>query len=213
MRLLAWTPIVVGDEELARRQARYDRLAPPEVQVVLRDLGAVSPSAPRALESEVDVRVSEEAVAEAYRASDPTGFDAFLPDCVLDPAIDSPDLARPVLGLTRISSSFLGGQGATVGALARNQAIADELDRRLASYGVPREPTVVMHLDVQDISDDDLWRQAVTAYAWKLDCDFALNACSAVDLGEPVAETVVVDPTALALRLLGIRAQLGGSAA
>ncbi len=66
-----------------------------------------------------------------------------------------------------------------------------------------REPTVVMHLGVEDITDDEIWRQAVTAYAWKLDCDFALNACSAVDLGEPVAATVVVDPTALALRLLG----------
>ena len=213
MRLLAWTPIAVGPEELGRRQARYDRLAPPQVEVVLRDLAAAAPSAPSALETQADVRTSEEALLRAYRTSDPDGFDAFLPDCVLDPCIDSPGLARPVLGLSRISSSFLGGQGATVGALARNQAIADELDRRLASYGVAREPTVVMHLGVEDITDDEIWRQAVTAYAWKLDCDFALNACSAVDLGEPVAATVVVDPTALALRLLGIRVQLGGSAA
>ena len=159
------------------------------------------------------MRASEEAVLDAYRSSEPAGFDAFLPDCVLDPCISSPDLARPVVGLSRISSTFLGGQGATVGALARNQAIADELDRRLASYGVTRQPTVVMHLDVDDITDEEVWRQAVTAHAGKLDCDFALNACSAVDLGEPVAATVVVDPTALALRLLGVRAQLGGSAA
>ena len=213
MRLLAWTPIAVGPEELSRRQARYDRLAPPQVQVVLRDLGAESPSAPRALETEADVRASEEAVLDAYRTSDSSGFDAFLPDCVLDPCADSPGLIRPILGLSRITSSFLGGQGATVGALARNQAIADELDRRLASYGVSREPTVVMHLGVDDITDDEIWRQAVTAYAWKLKCDFALNACSAVELGEPVAATVVVDPTALALRLLGIRAELGGTAA
>ena len=35
MRLLAITPIVVDDAELARRQARYDDLAPDGVTVVL----------------------------------------------------------------------------------------------------------------------------------------------------------------------------------
>lgn len=212
MRLLSWTPIAVGADELARRQARYERLSPPRVEIVLRDLGDVTPSAPRALESESDVRKSEEQLVAAYRDSDPDGFEAFLPDCVLDPGITAEGLARPVLGLSRLCASFL-AQGATVGALARNQAIADELDRRFASYGVPRHPTIVMHLGVDDIADDESWRRAVTSYADQLTCDFALNACSAVELGEPVAATVVVDPTALALRLLGLRADLTDSAA
>lgn len=213
MRLLSWTPIAVGAAELARRQTRYDRLSPSQVQIVLHDLGTVDPTAPRALESEADVRASEEAVVAAYRASDPQGFDAFLPDCVLDPAITSDGLALPMLGLSRLVSTFLGQGGASIGALARNRAIADELDRRLASYGVRAEPTVVMHLGVEDIADDEAWRRAVTAYSDQLSCDFALNACSAVELGEPVATAQVVDPTALALRLLGLRAELTGRAA
>jgi Asp/Glu/hydantoin racemase len=213
MRLLAWTPIVVGAEELARRQARYDRLSPTEVEIVLRDLHAFDPSAPRALETEDDVRISEDTVVAAFAASDPHGFDAFLPDCVLDPAIDAAGLARPVLGLSHLSASFLAAQGASVGALARNRAIADELDRRLTAYGVTREPTLVMDLSVEDIADDETWQRAVVAHAGRLSCDFALNACSAVELGSPATDTVVVDPTALALRLLGLRTELAGAAA
>ena len=139
----------------------------------------------------------------AFRSSDAEGFDAFLPDCVLDPAIDAQGIARPVLGLSHLTATFLAAQGATVGALARNQAIADELDRRLASYSVKREPTLVMDLSFEDIADDETWRRAVETHAGRLACDFALNACSAVELGSPSTNTVVVDPTALALRLLG----------
>jgi Asp/Glu/hydantoin racemase len=208
MRLLAWTPIVVGAEELARRQARYDRLSPAHVQIVLRDLADFSSSAPQALETDHDVRTSEDAVMWAFRASDPAGFDAFLPDCVLDPGIGGEGFARPLLGLSHLAATFLAAQGATVGALARNRAIADELDRRLASYAVKREPTLVMDLSVEDIADDETWRRAVVTHARRLSCDYALNACSAVELGSLSTDTVVVDPTALALRLLGLRAEL-----
>ena len=213
MRLLAWTPIVVGADELARRQSRYDRLSPAHVEVVLRDLGGIFPSATRALESDDDIRTSEDLVVSAFGNSDPEGFDAFLPDCVLDPAIHAEGLALPILGLSHLAATFLAAQGATVGALARNRAIAHELDRRLASYAVKREPTLVMDLSFEDIADDETWRRAVESHAGRLTCDFALNACSAVELGSPATDTVVVDPTALSLRLLGLRAELAEAAA
>ena len=213
MRLLSWTPVAVGSEELARRQARYDRLSPPSVRVTLRDLGTRFEDAPRALETDADVRASEAAVTAAYEWGGLEDFDALLPDCVLDPAIEAHHLGLPVFGLTRMTATFLSGLGATVGALARNDAIASELDRRLDSYGVPWEPTVVMDLSFDDIVDDVTWREAVLAHAGRLRCDFALNACSAVDLGEPATDTLVVDPTALALRLLGVRTELGGQVA
>lgn len=213
MRLLAWTPIVVGQDELARRQARYDRLSPAQVQVVLRDLAEFAPAAPSALETADDVRVSEEILVAACRASDAEGFDALLPDCVLDPGIDAAGLELPMLGLSHLTASFLAAQGASIGALARNRAIADELDRRLTAYGVRREPTLVMDLSVDDITDEENWHRAVMAHAGGLACDFAINACSAVELGAPATDTVVVDPTALSMRLLGLRAELAGAAA
>lgn len=38
MRVAAITPIRVSEEELTRRQARYDRLTPPPLRVQLRNL-------------------------------------------------------------------------------------------------------------------------------------------------------------------------------
>lgn len=45
MLVHAVTPITVGTPELARRQARYDALAPDRIRVVLSDL---HPHGPRA---------------------------------------------------------------------------------------------------------------------------------------------------------------------
>ena len=45
MRVIAITPIHVTDEELARRQERYSRLAPEGVTVELRNLTKQSPVA------------------------------------------------------------------------------------------------------------------------------------------------------------------------
>src|SRR5689334_183738 len=99
MRLLSITPIVVDEAELARRQARYDELAPEGVTVVLELLGT-DPDLPRALETDDDVRASEAALQARYAAVDPTGWDGYLPDCVLDPLTGTDHgLPRPVFGI------------------------------------------------------------------------------------------------------------------
>lgn len=237
MRLLAITPIVVDDAELARRQARYDALAPAGVTVVLEHLDPGSsgggptgepdgqtPRLPRALDTADDVRASERALHARYAAVDPTGWDAYLPDCVLDPLADLAEadgegaegeglagLARPVLGLGRLTAAFVTGQGARLGAVARNAPIAAELDRRLGQYAAATvAPTAVLDLSVDDIADDATWAAAVERAVEGLDCDFVLNACSAVDVAEQARAPYVLDPTATALALLGLRARVTG---
>lgn len=205
MHLLAYTPIHVGADELRRRQERYDHLAPTGVTVELRDIGA---DAPRALDTESDVRRSETVLTEAFRRVDPTGVDGFLPDCVLDPCAEvASKFARPLYGLSKLTASHHLSLGRRVGALARNRAIADELDRRLSYYGFETEATHVMDLGVHDIADSQAWGRAVTEHAHLLDCSVAINACSAVELLDPPASPMVVDPTATALRLLGVTAE------
>lgn len=208
MRLLAITPIVVDDAELARRQARYDELAPDGVRVVLEHLG----EGPRALETEADVRASEEALLRRYREVDPAGWDGFLPDCVLDPLVGGDHgLPLPVFGIGRLAAGFVAAQGARLGAVARNAAIAAELDRRLAEYGVPTvAPTAVLDLSVEDIADDATWAAAVTRTVADLDCDFVLNACSAVEVAEQRSAPYLLDPTAAALVLLAHRGTVTG---
>ncbi|RRQ28618.1 hydantoin racemase [Rhodococcus sp. Eu-32] len=206
MHLLAFTPIDVDAAELRRRQERYDHLAPTSVTVELRNIGSVAPSA---LNTEADIRASEDVLTEAFRAVDPTGFDGFLPDCVLDPCAEqAEDFAVPLYGLSRLTASFYASQGQRLGALARNAAIAAELDRRLAFYRLDADPTQVLGLDVHDIADTAAWGDAVIEHARGLTCSVAINACSAVELVDPPRQPLVVDPTATALRLLGLSSEL-----
>jgi hypothetical protein len=211
MRLLAITPIVVDDAELVRRQRRYDALSPEGVTVVLERLGE-GPGSPRALEADADIRASEEALLARYRGVDADGWDGYLPDCVLDPVsgLDH-GLPRPVFGLGRLAASFVVGQGARLGAVARNGAIAAELDRKLAEYAVPTiGPTSVLALSVEDIADEATWAAAVESRVADLDCDFVLNACSAVEVGDQRHAPYLLDPTRTALALLALRAAATG---
>ncbi|WP_244930459.1 hypothetical protein [Nocardioides sp. W7] len=212
MRLLAITPITVDDAELARRQWRYDELAPAGVTVVLEHLGS-GIALPRALETEADVRASEEALLARYREVESADWDGFLPDCVLDPLSDGDHgLGRPVFGIGRLAAAFVAGQGARLAAVARNAAIAAELDRRLASYGVPTvAPTAVLDLSVEDIADDAVWAAAVERTVQGLDCDFVLNACSAVEVAEQPRAPYLLDPTAAALAMLAHRGAVTGA--
>lgn len=213
MRILSFTPIAVGEQELARRQARYTEHSPEGVEVVLRDIGTDS-GAPTALDTPEDVATSERAVLAAFAAVDPTGFDAFLPDCVLDPGIDDQaGLARPLLGIGRLTATFLASLGTPVHSVARNPAIAAELDRRFASYGVEAPSTRVLDLSFDAIADDRVWNETVVRSVADLDEGYVFNACSAVDVAPNGSGPVLVDPTATALRLLGLRAALDGSAA
>ncbi len=209
MQILAVTPIAVPEDELRRRQDRYNRLAPAGLTVTLHNLGTDS-SVPRALETDDDVAASEAAVTGWFAAADPEGFDAFLPDCVLDPGVgpDGPALSRPLLGLTRLGAGFLSGSGVTIGAVARNAAIARELERKVASYGLGlHEPVAVLGLALEDIANDAGWNRAVDIALATLSADYVLNACSAVNLtGRAVGGPVLVDPTALALQLAGLLA-------
>ena len=142
MHLLAFTPIDVDAAELQRRQDRYDHLSPAGITVELRNIG---PDAPSALDTELDVRRSEQVLSQAFRSLLDTHADGFLPDCVLDPCAEEADsFARPLYGLTRLTASFYASQGHRIGALARNDAIAAELDRRLGFYGIVAEATEVL---------------------------------------------------------------------
>lgn len=202
MRIHAVTPIHVDSDELARRQERYDALCPPGVSVELHDIG---PDAPRALNTADEVRESERRVVAALRAA-PPGYDALLPDCVLDPGVGQLSGELPVVGILRLSLGWQVLTGRRTGAVARNEAIADELAAKVAEYGWAGSFTGVrvLDLDVEAIADARRWNDAVGGALATLEEDGAaavINGCSAVEVparpGLPV-----VDPTALALRVL-----------
>jgi Asp/Glu/hydantoin racemase len=198
IRVHAVTPIHVDPVELGRRQARYDALSPPGLVVSLHDIG---PDAPSALDTAAQVRESERLVVAALRAANRADHDVLLPDCVLDPGVEQLAGELPVVGLLRLSVGWQVLTGRRVGAVARNRAIADELADRMAVYGwASRFAGVrVLDLDVHAIADAARWNAAVGAALESFGGDPVINGCSAVDVGAPGR---LVDPTALALRLL-----------
>lgn len=208
MRILAITPIRVTDEELARRQERYDRLAPAGIEVHLENL-AETPDVPRALDTAEQVATSEALVAAQLATVDTTRYDALLPDCVLDPVVGTAHgLPLPLHGISRLAAHHLTGLGGRVGAVARNRPIADELDRKLASYGITTaRPTEVMDLSFDAIADDAVWASAVADTVSGLGLDTVINACSAVEVGAHESGPVLVDPTRLALEVLALHAR------
>ncbi len=207
MRLYAVTPIHVDDEELARRQARYDALSPAGLVVELHDIG---PQAPLALETEQEVRDSEGLVIAALEQA-PDHADALMPDCVLDPGVPAlaARLDRPVFGLLRTSLGWSALAGRRSGAVARNRAIADEVVRQARTYGHEASFTgvEVLDLDVGAIHEGTRWADALRAVVARSSAAGAgdlVNACSAVELPSDATSwpVRVVDPTALTLALI-----------
>lgn len=206
MRIRAITPIRVGQAELSRRQARYDRLSPQGTQITLEDLPD-SGSSPTQLASQSDLKTSERLGVELGSSTDPNTFDALLPDCVLDPGVPTlDDLAEvPVLGITRLSAHLLAGLGLRFGVLTRNSTIAEEYRSVIDRYGLDSAfaGSYVLGLDVDDISDTGKWNAAVAEVAAVAEDDgvtVLLNGCSAVETTVDDTAIRIVDPTALALK-------------
>lgn len=219
MRIRAITPIHVGRDELARRQARYHRLSPTGLTVDLHDLPAGS-EIPRSLEDADGVQASEEAVGAAIRETDPAAYDLVLPDCVLDPAVGVVTGPVPVVGIMGLVSHHLSSLSRPYASVTRNEAIRVELARKLTEYGTDRLHTggLVLDLSFDAIADDDAWGEALLGArraAAEAGARVVVNGCSAVELfdrhdGLPLA----IDPTALALELLASTASrhAGGAA-
>lgn len=202
MRIHASTPLHVGEEELARRQARYDRIAPAGITIELHDLPA---AAPRSLETERDVRSSEEFVTEALSAA-PPAVDAVFADCVLDPGIASLQrtLSIPAIGILRTNLAHGRALGRPTAAVVRNQAIADEM-RAVADESGLGDLLVdirVLNLDFAAVTDHDRWQARLATVAAEAGADMLLNGCSAVDTDPTAGPVTVYDPVARALRLV-----------
>jgi len=210
MKLRAITPIVVTPQELHRRRVRYDALAPRGVTIHLDNLT----EGPDRLETTDQIRDSEHLVYREALGTDTDAFDGIFLDCVLDPALEQlqAECSIPVFGITRLVSTFLGSLDLRMAAVARNKAIAEELADRVDASGWSShlKQVLVLDLTLEDIGDTDLWNRIVAERVAAGDfdeVDTIINGCSAVEVhsadGPPL-----VDPTGLALRLIGMGAEL-----
>lgn len=212
MRLRGITPIVVSDDELHRRQLRYAELTPAGITLDLINLE----DGPTRLESSRDIRSSEDLLYSQAIQTDVERYEGIFLDCVLDPALErlQAELDIPVFGITQLVSNFLGSLGLRMAAVARNRAIADELASRIEAFGWSDQfhGVLVLDLSLDDTTDTDRWNATVSQHVSAGDLahvDVVINGCSAVEV-RPAGGPVVLDPTALALRLIGLGQGLFG---
>jgi Asp/Glu/hydantoin racemase len=199
----------VDEAELERRRVRYAALAPPGVQIRLDNLPDDS-DVPRQLDHADAIAASDAAVAAAARRTDAARFGAVLPDCVLDPGLDrlrGEGFQLPVIGITELAATATATVGGRLAAVARNEAIAEELEGRLRLYGLGARfaGVYVLGLSFADIADDEKWNSSVDDAAWHFaasDVTAILNGCSAVEVRASTG-VPVFDPTRAALPLLG----------
>ncbi|MCF8590008.1 aspartate/glutamate racemase family protein [Gordonia liuliyuniae] len=205
MKIFATTPLYVGVDELARRQQRYDAIAPAGVGVTLHDL---PDSAPTSLDSAEDIARSDHYVHAALAAA-PTEFDALMPDCVLDPAVArlQSETDRPVIGILRMNLAYAAALAAPTAGVVRNHAIAAEMRRVTEVYEWSQWLTEVQVLDLpfDAVSAGPQWQAQLDNAAATLAPRGAralLNGCSAVDVDADHPSAVpVVDPVIRALEL------------
>lgn len=215
MRIRSMTPIRVSPEELQRRQARYDRILPEGWSLTLENMPS-SDQSPDQLGTPQQIRDSEGVVLAAASGSDTDRFDAFLPDCVLDPAVPELDTAAgvAVLGITRTTAHFLAALGRRFGVITRNDVIGDEYRAVIERYGLADcfDDVYVLGLSVEDIANDALWNESIERVALEAagrGTTILINGCSAVEVTVAGGSVRIVDPTALAFRVAELGAQLG----
>lgn len=211
MRVRSITPIRVPDDELERRRSRYTLLSPPGVTVHLDNL-ADGPFTPWQLDTDAEVASSSDLVLAMALETDPAEFDLVLPDCILDPAVRRglPEPV-PIVGILQLAATHLALLGGSFTAVTRNGTIADELADRVRIYGLDRHflGVDVLELDLAASQDDSRWNAALAPSrlaAAERGAFAVINGCSAVNVEEGADGVPVVDPTGMALRLLGASA-------
>ena len=203
MKVVSITPIHVTDEELKRRQARYERLAPAGITVELRNLSEQSLNA---LEKDSDVRASDFALlADASEINLEIG-EVLLPDCILDPGFRQ-NTSATTIGMLESVMGHLVAAGGKVGAVTRNESIGNELVRRVGEYGFANHfvDLEVLNLSFDAINDEEHWHRALKIAVDRLAAKGAtvvINGCSAVNVDQSQLSIPVVDPAELVLKII-----------
>jgi Asp/Glu/hydantoin racemase len=214
LRVKSIAPLRLQPDELDRRQVRYQRLGGDRLDITLVNLAG--DDAPARMDTAEEIAASERLVAEEIVRTDPAKFDVILPDCVLDPGIaDVAEPPVPVAGILHLVTGHLASLGRRFAAVTRNQVIGDDLARKVAAYGLGDVLTGVHVLDIDFcfVSDHEGWSKTMAPLRATLEAEGTttlFNGCSAVDLdSDRIGAVSLVDPTALALRLLTVADSAG----
>lgn len=210
MRLRAITPIRVTEEEIRRRQDRYNRLAPAGIELDVHNLPD-RPDVPWQLNSRADILASDYYVFTEGLRTDRAAYDGIFIDCVLDPALEplAAEAGIPVFGPTRLTLGLMAGLGLRFAGVCRNEAIARAMAERVRAYGYGDQlsEVAVLRLSFDAVSDNTIWndtmQRVLNGLEERGEVQALINGCSAVDCAQSGGGKVrVVDPVAAALQMI-----------
>lgn len=215
MRVKAITPIHVTAEELARRQERYDRLAPAGMKVTVVNLPDRE-DVPRTLSTRLDIMSAPAFVYAEGMRTDPEEYDAIFIDCVLDPALEelTADQPLPVYGPLRLTLSLLHGLGQRFATVTRVDPIAEAMYNRIVDYGFEDmfDSSNPLQLSFDEIANPAVWDGALQGVLDQLEAkgtvQALINGCSAVDVKRCTGTVQVLDPARTALHMIALGARL-----
>jgi Asp/Glu/hydantoin racemase len=174
------------------------------------------PDVPHSFDTDELVASSEPCVVSQAGLLTLEPDDHVMPDCILDTALESvtEQLDAPVHGILRMNTSFFHALGLRYGAVARNHAVGDALDRRIRGYDTSGDfvGTSILDLPTEAVADTPRWNAALAEHVQALadrGAQVVINGCSAVDVADQAWAIPVIDPTQLAIGCFGLAQNLG----
>jgi Asp/Glu/hydantoin racemase len=145
-RIAILSPLKATEDDLARRQQRYQTQAGPETVVTVHNLDG----GPAALNTSGDILASAAAIYAQGEALDPAAADAILIDCVFDPAVAELEEATglPVFGPTRATLPLMELLAPNFSVIARSPRQCELLEGLIHTYGYGDRLCSVRALDI-----------------------------------------------------------------
>lgn len=132
-RIKIISPLEATEDDLLRRQRRYNEQAASGTQLVVENLAG----GPAALDTAGDVLTSAAAIFQQAKNTTSDDYDAILIDCVFDPAVEElrEETGIPTFGPTRVTLPLISLVSPNFSIIARSNRQCELLTETVTAYG------------------------------------------------------------------------------
>jgi len=160
MKIKAIAPALRDEEQRKEIEAAYRRCVGKNVVVDL-----VTTRGPGRFETRADELISEYCIFEEGKKARQEGYDAVMPDCVMDPAVEAirDSTGLLTLGPLRVSVNIGSLVGPRFSLVARNEFVLGRLKSKVACYGFESNIASAQCLDLsyEEFQSEILLKQAL----------------------------------------------------
>jgi allantoin racemase len=161
-RVRILSPLKATEDDLARRQRRYNEVATPDTELRVENLRG----GPPALNNSADVLLSAAAILQQAVDTTAGRWDAILIDCVFDPALQeiSESVSIPVFGPTRTTLPLIPLVADNFAVIARSQRqcelLADLIERE--GYGDYLRSVRALDISYEEAKQPHIFNRVMT---------------------------------------------------